>query len=237
MRVLLLDAGRLEAWRAQEVLRQEHIIVDTTDNGEDALILFRTNDYDVIVLDLRLQEADGFEVIRRLREAKSTVPILVCSRIESIADLLRAFRMGADDFLEKPYDSRELVARLRALMRRMMPCHSSVVAAGNLELDVYDRRVKVSEIPLELTRMEFGVLELLMRHRGHTIAQERMLTSLYEDGAGDRAALHVFVCRLRSKLRLAGWNGAIETVQARGYCILNPKSDVAVPLLAEIRAA
>jgi len=221
MRVLLMEADATWVRRIRELLEFESMVVDVTDSGEDGISLCKLYEYDVVVLEVRLLEADGFEVIRRLRDAKQFVPILVCSHVYDMEHLFRAFRLGADDFLDKPFNSRELVARVHALSRRSSWYRSSIIEIENLKIDLHEREAAIDDNTVPLTVSEFALLELLARRRGQIISKERFMQHLYQGGDEevDEKIIDVFICKLRAKLNAMNWTCRILTLWGKGYRI------------------
>ena len=197
---------------------------DTTDMGEDGLEIGKLYDYDIIILDLMLPDMDGYEVLRRLRAARVKTPILILSGLSGLDDKIKGLGVGADDYLTKPFDKRELVARIQAIVRRSKGHSDSVISTGKLTVNLDTRTVEVDSQPLHLTGKEYGILELLSLRKGTTLTKEMFLNHLY--GGMDEPELKiidVFVCKLRKKLATAtGGDNYIETVWGRGYVLRDP---------------
>jgi two-component system cell cycle response regulator CtrA len=221
MRVLLVEDNATTAAIMEKVLREENFIVDTTDLGEDGIEIGKLYDYDIIILDLMLPDIDGYEVLRRLRDARVRTPVLIMSARAELEHKIKGLQIGADDFMVKPYDRHELVARIRAIVRRSGGHPQSAIRIGKLVIDVDGRSVSVDGRPVHLTAKEYGILELLSLRKGTVLTKETFLNHLY--GGGDEPELKiidVFICKLRKKLRDAtGGDHFIETVWGRGYII------------------
>lgn len=224
MRVLLVEDDTSTAQSIQLMLKSEGYVCDTTDMGEDGLEIGKLYDYDIIVLDLMLPDIDGYEVLRRLRAARVRTPILILSGLSGLDDKLKGLGFGADDYLTKPFDKRELIARIQAIVRRSQGHSDSVIRTGKLTVNLDTRTVEVEEQPLHLTGKEYGILELLSLRKGTTLTKEMFLNHLY--GGMDEPELKiidVFVCKLRKKLAAAtGGENYIETVWGRGYVLRDP---------------
>jgi len=225
MRVLLVEDDTATAQSIEAMLKSEGYICDTTDMGEDGLEIGKLYDYDIIILDLMLPDIDGYEVLRRMRAAKIQTPILILSGLSGLDDKIKGLGVGADDYLTKPFDKRELVARIQAIVRRSKGHSASVIRTGKLSVNLDARTVEVDGQPLHLTGKEYGILELLSLRKGTTLTKEMFLNHLY--GGMDEPELKiidVFVCKLRKKLANAT-NGAnyIETVWGRGYMLRDPE--------------
>ena len=227
MRVLLVEDDSSVAKSIQLMLQSEGYIVDSTDLGEDGLEIGKLYDYDIILLDLMLPDIDGYEVLRRLRAARVTTPILILSGLTELDHKIKGLGFGADDYLTKPFDKRELVARIQAIVRRSKGHSDSVIRTGRLTVNLDTRMVEIDSHPLHLTGKEYGILELLSLRKGTTLTKEMFLNHLY--GGMDEPELKiidVFVCKLRKKLANAS-NGEnyIETVWGRGYVLRDPQGD------------
>ncbi|ACI99149.1 response regulator transcription factor CtrA [Rhodospirillum centenum] len=233
MRVLLVEDDPSMAKSIELMLNSEGYIVDSTELGEDGLEIGKLYDYDIIILDLMLPDIDGYEVLRRLRSARVTTPILILSGLSELDHKIKGLGVGADDYLTKPFDKRELVARLQAIVRRSKGHSDSIIRTGKLTVNLDARTVEVDGQPLHLTGKEYGILELLSLRKGTTLTKEMFLNHLY--GGMDEPELKiidVFVCKLRKKLTTAtkGEN-YIETVWGRGYVLRDP-TEVQKPQVA-----
>ncbi len=224
MRVLLVEDDTATAQSIEMMLRSESYVCDTTDMGEDGLEIGKLYDYDIIVLDLMLPDIDGYEVLRRLRAARVQTPILILSGLTGLDDKIKGLGVGADDYLTKPFDKRELIARIQAIVRRSKGHPDSIIRTGKLKVNLDARTVEVDDQPLHLTGKEYGILELLSLRKGTTLTKEMFLNHLY--GGMDEPELKiidVFVCKLRTKLSSAtGGSNYIETVWGRGYVLRDP---------------
>src|SRR6204780_2653634 len=161
MRVLLVEDDTSVAKSIELMLQAEGFIVDTTDLGEDGVEIGKIYDYDIIILDLMLPDIDGYEVLRRLRAARVFTPILILSGLSELDNKIKGLGFGADDYLTKPFDRRELVARIHAIIRRSKGHSDSVIRTGKLIVNLDTRTVEVDSRPLHLTGKEYGILELL----------------------------------------------------------------------------
>jgi len=224
MRVLLVEDDAATAESIELMLKRENFICDKTDLGEDGLEIGKLYDYDIIILDLMLPDIDGYEVLRRLRAARVRTPILILSGLGELDHKIKGLGFGADDFLTKPFDRRELIARVQAIIRRSKGHSESTIRTGKLVVNIDSRLVTVDDQPLHLTAKEYGILELLSLRKGTTLTKEMFLNHLY--GGMDEPELKiidVFVCKLRKKLATAtGGEHYIETVWGRGYVLRDP---------------
>ena len=231
MRVLLVEDDSAMAQSIEMMLRSEDYVCDTTDMGEDGLEIGKLYDYDIIILDLVLPDIDGYELLRRLRAAKVQTPILILSGLTGLDDKIKGLGVGADDYLTKPFDKRELVARVQAIVRRSKGHADSIIQTGKLKVNLDARTVEVNNQPLHLTGKEYGILDLLSLRKGATLTKEMFLNHLY--GGRDEPQfkiIDVFVCKLRKKLSAAtGGDNYIETVWGRGYLLRDPVKDFDEP--------
>jgi len=229
MRVLLVEDDSNTAQALELMLKSENFIVDSTDLGEDGLEIGKLYDYDIILLDLMLPDIDGYEVLRRLRSARVNTPILILSGLSELDNKIKGLGFGADDYLTKPFDKRELIARIQAIVRRSKGHSDSVIKTGKLSVNLDTRVVEVEGQPLHLTGKEYGILELLSLRKGTTLTKEMFLNHLY--GGIDEPELKiidVFICKLRKKLAAAtNGDNYIETVWGRGYVLRDPAAEQA----------
>jgi two-component system cell cycle response regulator CtrA len=225
MRVLLVEDDSSTARSIELMLKTEGFVVDVTDLGEDGLEIGKLYDYDIIVLDLMLPDIDGYEVLRRFRAGRIDTPILILSGLTELDNKIKGLGFGADDYLTKPFDKRELIARIQAIVRRSKGHAQSVIKTGKLVVNLDSRMVEVEGQPLHLTGKEYGILELLSLRKGTTLTKEMFLNHLY--GGIDEPELKiidVFICKLRKKLSSATQgDNYIETVWGRGYVLRDPQ--------------
>src|ERR687885_60347 len=161
MRVLLIEDDATTAAGMALTLKQAGFVCDTTDLGEDGLEIGKLYDYDIIILDLMLPDIDGYEVLRRLRAARVHTPLLILSGLAELDHKLKGLGFGADDFLTKPFDRRELLARIQAIVRRSKGHAASEIRTGKLSINLDSHTATVDNKPLHLTAKEYGILELL----------------------------------------------------------------------------
>jgi DNA-binding response OmpR family regulator len=220
MRLLIVEDEETLAGYLRRGLEEAAWTPDVTATVEDAWRLLLLNPYDLVVLDLGLPGADGRELLRRLREAGMDTPVLILTARGSVEDRVAGLNAGADDYLSKPFAFSELVARIRALMRRGREPRTSTLRVGDLHLDRLARTARRGAQIIELTAREFAMLEYLMRHAGEVVTR----TMLAEDVWGDHYdslsnLIEVFVNRLRKKLEADGAPRVLHTVRGAGYVI------------------
>ena len=225
MRVLLVEDDSSTAKSIELMLKSEGYVVDSTDLGEDGMEIGKLYDYDIIILDLMLPDMDGYDVLKSLRDGKVDTPILILSGLTEMDNKIKGLGYGADDYLTKPFDKRELVARLQAIVRRSQGHAHSKIVTGKLTVNLDARTVDVDGKPLHLTGKEYGILELLSLRKGTTLTKEMFLNHLY--GGMDEPEvkiIDVFICKLRKKIeQMAGGESYIETVWGRGYVMRDPQ--------------
>ncbi|MEQ8813718.1 MAG: response regulator transcription factor [Thalassobaculum sp.] len=229
MRILLVEDDASTARSIELMLKAENWIVDVTDQGEDGLEIGQLYDYDLILLDIMLPDMDGYEVLRRLRQARVRTPILILSGLAELDAKIKGLGFGADDYVTKPFDRRELVARIQAIVRRSKGHSDSVIRTGKLTVNLDTRSVEVEGQPIHLTGKEYGILELLSLRKGTTLTKEMFLNHLYNGmDEPELKIIDVFICKLRKKLSSATQgDNYIETVWGRGYVLRDP-SEAAV---------
>jgi two-component system cell cycle response regulator CtrA len=224
MRVLLVEDDPTTAQSIELMLKSAGMVVDATTLGEDGLEISRLYDYDIIVLDIMLPDIDGYEFLRRLRAGRVETPVLILSGLSESDNKVKGLGVGADDYLTKPFDKEELIARIQAIVRRSKGHAQSIIKTGKLSINLDTQTVEVRGKPLHLTSKEYGILELLSLRKGNTLTKEVFLNHLY--GGMDEPELKiidVFVCKLRKKLAAAtGGENYIETVWGRGYVLREP---------------
>lgn len=229
MRILLIEDDATVAKSIRLMLSSEKYVVDMAHFGEEGLDIARAGiyDYDIIILDLILPDMSGHDIIRALREANIATPILILSGLGGANEKIRGLGFGADDYLTKPFDKRELVARLQAIVRRSQGHAQNVITIGGLRVDLKAKLADIDGVSLPLTGKEYAVLELLALRRGITLTKENFLNHLYGGmDEPDVKIVDVFVCKLRRKLAAAsGGHNYIETVWGQGYVLRNPLAD------------
>jgi two-component system, cell cycle response regulator CtrA len=224
MRALIAAGDVFAAASIKATFEKESLIYDTTDLGEDGLQIARLYDYDIILLDLLRPDVEAYNMLQRLRAARVRTPILILSSRDEVDQKVKFLRAGADDFLTKPVDGRELIARIEAIVRRSKGHSESTIRTGKLTVNLDSRVVLVDGQPVHLTGKEYGILKLLSLRKGTTVTKEMFLNHLY--GGMDEPApkiIDVLVCKLRKKLTQAtGGNHYVQTVWGEGYALRDP---------------
>jgi len=223
MRVLLVEDDLTAARGVALMLKSGGAVVDQVDTGEEAMELVRHYDYDIVVLDLILPDMEGYEVVRRMRAARIETPVLILSGLSRPQAKVKGLGLGADDFITKPFDKDELVARMQAVVRRSKGFSQPTLRVGPLTLNLDSREVVVEGRLVHLTGKEYAILELLVLRKGMVLTKEAFLNHLY--GGMDEPEMKiidVFICKLRKKLAQAGADNLIGTVWGRGYMMREP---------------
>jgi len=217
MRILVVDDDPEIVSFIKRGLIYEGYSVDTAVDGTEALTKARDKEPDLVILDIMMPGIDGVEVSKRLRQA-SDVPILMLTAKGTVADRVEGLDSGADDYLVKPFAFDELLARVRALLRRRQPREGEVLRFSDLSLDTATREVRRGNEIIELTAQEFDLLELLMRHPRQVLIRDRIYERVWGyDFGGESNVIEVYVSYLRSKLEASGRPRLIHTVRGVGY--------------------
>ena len=224
MRVLLVEDQPRAAQMLAKGLREQAYAVDVARDGEDALYQAAITDYDAVVLDVMLPGIDGFEVCRRLRQAGSHVPVLMLTARDAVESRISGLDCGADDYLIKPFDLGELLARLRAVIRRgRLPLQPAEVTTGGLRLDLRARHAYREDRLIALTSREFALLEFLVLHAGAVVGRGAIAEHVWDAPFESMSnVIDVMVQRLRRKIDAAGSPSLIVTRRGEGYMFSAP---------------
>ncbi len=215
MRILIIEDDRLLRHTLVETFRDEGFAVDGAEDGEEGIYKLQQGVYDAAVLDVMMPKNDGWDVLKKVRPENYT-PILMLTAKDTVPDRVKGLNLGADDYLAKPYDSDELVARIRALIRRSSGKTQSVYEFKGITLDVSLRKVIKGGKPVSLTASEYNLLEYLAIHQGEVVSRTLLYERLFDDNDDTLSnLLDVFVSRLRKKLG----KEVITTRRGHGYCI------------------
>jgi two-component system cell cycle response regulator CtrA len=221
VRALLIEDDTATSRSIELILNAEGISNYTTDLGEEGLDLGKLYDYDIIILDLNLPDMHGYEVLKKLRLSKVDTPILILSGMVEPNNKVKGLTFGADDYLTKPFNKEELIARIHAIVRRSQGHSESIIRTGSLSVNLDTKTVEMGGKRVHLTGREYSMLELLSLRKGTTLTKEMFLNHLY--GGMDEPEpkiIDVFICKLRKKLAaLNEGNHYIETVWGRGYVL------------------
>jgi two-component system response regulator PhoP len=215
MRILIVEDEPNLLAQLQQRLREAGYVVDTAADGEEGLYFGREYDYDAAIIDLGLPKLDGMDLIGELRKLNRDFPVLVLTARSHWQDKVEGLEAGADDYLTKPFQTEELLARLNALLRRAAGYASPVIEEGGLKLDTAKKEVRLNDNLIELTAYEYKVLEYLMLNPSRVVSKTELTDHLYEqDFDRDSNVIEVFVGRLRKKLDPVN---PIRTIRGQGY--------------------
>ena len=216
MRVLVVEDEPNLLRQLKSALEGAGYAVDTAADGEDGHYLGSTENYDAVVLDLGLPEVDGLTVLDRWRKGGKVMPVLVLTARDSWSDKVAGLDAGADDYLAKPFQTEDLIARLRALIRRAAGQATSELIAGGVRLDARSGRVTLEGEPVKLTAQEFKLLSYLMHHKGKVVSRTELIEHIYDqDFDRDSNTIEVFITRIRKKLG----PDLISTTRGLGYSL------------------
>ena len=220
MRVLLIEDDISVTQSIELMLQRLNVQISVADMGEHGIDLGRLPDYDIILLDLNLPDMSGYDVLRQLRLAKVSTPVLILSGLDGIQNKVRGLGYGADDYLTKPFHKDELIARIQAIIRRSSDQTEAVLQCGDLTVKPQAQQAEVGGRPVNLTGTEYKILAFLAQRQGSTLTKEMLLNHLYSGmDEPEIKIIDVFICKLRKKLAEAsGGRNYIETVWGRGYC-------------------
>src|SRR3978361_6881 len=205
VRLLLVEDDVAAAQGITLMMKSAGVTVDHTDMGREALEMVRRYDYDLILLDLMLPDIEGYEVVRRMRAARVSTPVIVLSELSRPQAKVKAFAVGADDFVTKPFDQAELIARMQAILRRSKGDSEPTLRVGPLQLNLDSREVAVDGRPVHLTGKEYAILELLVLRKGTVLTKDAFLNHLY--GGMDEPEMKiidVFICKLPKQQQVRG---------------------------------
>src|ERR1044071_1224456 len=222
MRILVVEDDKDLARQLKNALTGAGYAVDVAHDGEEGHFLGDTEPYDVVILDLGLPVLDGVSVLKQWRRAGRKMPVLILTARDRWSEKVAGFDAGADDYLTKPFVTEELLARLRALMRRAAGHASAALECGDLRVDTRAARASVNGEPIKLTAHEYRVLSYLMHHQGRVVPRTELVEHIYDqDFDRDSNTIEVFVGRLRRKIG----SNRILTERGLGYRLIDPKAE------------
>ncbi len=226
MRILIAEDDRSVAGFLKKGLNEEQYAVDVCYNGEEALFQAQVNEYDLIILDVMLPKMNGFAVCREIRKEGTLTPILMLTVRDQLEDKVKGLQEGADDYLTKPFAFEELLARIKALLRRTQDYKTKNLEVGQLELDPVARKVTRNGKTITLTGKEYALLEYLMRNKGRIITQSMIIDHVWDmnyDGLSN--VVNVYINHLREKIDKGFEQKYIHTIRGVGYKI-DEKADI-----------
>ncbi|MFH1868934.1 MAG: response regulator transcription factor [Candidatus Omnitrophota bacterium] len=220
MRILLVEDEKKIASFIERGLKEEHYAIDIAFDGEKALYLADINQYDLIILDIMLPQRDGISVCREIRLKKTDTPILILTARDSINDRVKGLDSGADDYLTKPFAFEELLARIRALLRREKKGKSTLIKVADLELDQITHKVKRSGKEIAMTSKEYALLEYLMLHAGEVITRTMISEHVWDESFDSFTnVIDVYINYLRNKIDKGFKTALLHTIRGAGYVL------------------
>ena len=220
MKILIVEDEKKVASFLKKGLEQEYYTVDVTHDGKAGLDLSLTEDYDLIILDIMLPLLDGITLLREIRNAKIDVPVLMLTAKDSTEDKVEGLDSGADDYLAKPFALEELLARVRALVRRKEKVKNLLLLANDLSLDTQTHKVKRGDKEIILTPKEYSILEYLLRNKNHVVSRMKLTEHVYEyQFDPDTNVIDVYINKLRNKIDKDSDQPILHTIRGIGYMI------------------
>ena len=218
--ILIVEDDPVIGKAVQKGLNEAGLDCTWVKDGKEGLEHGMSQKFDVVVLDLLLPGESGMNILQKMRDAGIQTPVVVLTALGSLDDRVAGLKRGADDYLVKPFEMPELLARIEAVCRRASTKPSAVIEAGDLVLDLPTRRVTSGGVEIELTPTEFSILEMLMRHAGQVVTRKMLCEQLWEsDWEGTTNVIEVHINRLRTKLQRGTKEPLIHTVRGRGYAL------------------
>ncbi len=223
MKILVIEDDRKISGFIKKGLKEQGFVVDVCENGDEGFELASEQAYDVLVLDIMLPGRDGLSILRGLREAKITVPVILLTARSALQERIEGLNLGADDYISKPFYLEELLARIHAVARRARGDQLSLMQAGGMTVNLLTREVKIANAPVDLTAREFSLMELLLRTPGRVFTRTQILEHVWGyDFDPETNVVDVYIRRLRSKLETHPEAPRIETVRGVGYRLIKP---------------
>jgi DNA-binding response OmpR family regulator len=220
MKILVVEDEKKVASFLKKGLEQEYYTVDVAHDGRAGLDLSLTEEYDLIILDIMLPLLDGITLLREIRNAKLIVPVLMLTAKDSTEDKVDGLDSGADDYLAKPFALEELLARVRALLRRKEKVKNLILSTEDLTLDTQTHKVKRSDVEIDLTPKEYSILEYLMRNKNHVVSRMKLTEHVYEyQFDPDTNVIDVYINKLRNKIDKGSNQRILHTIRGIGYMI------------------
>ncbi|MBX2847628.1 MAG: response regulator transcription factor [Acidiferrobacterales bacterium] len=224
MRLLIVEDELTLQQQLADTLREQDYVVDVAGDGEEGLYYGQEYPIDLAIIDLGLPKVDGVDVIKRLREVGFNYPILVLTARNRWQEKVEGLEAGADDYLTKPFQPEELLARIKVLLRRSVGLADNSLVCGPIKIDTSSKQVFLSDQPLTITAYEYRLLSYLMMHTGKVLSKRELVDHIYEeDDERDSNTIEVFIRRLRKKLDAEGELNPIETQRGRGYRFRIPR--------------
>lgn len=228
MRILVIEDEKKVANFIKQGLEEERYIVDVAYDGEEGMELAFSNNFDCIVLDVLMPGKDGFEILKEMRYSNLSTPVLLLTALGTVEDRVHGLDLGADDYLPKPFSFEELVARVRAIMRRSSNDKSTKLKAGELLLDTVTHVAYKDGKEIELTTKEYGLLEILMRNKNRILSRANITQHVWKNTyKSDSNIIDVYIKRIRMKIEEEGSQPTIQAVRGVGYRLRDTTSEPA----------
>ena len=225
MRVLIIEDDPGVAGFLKKGMQEASYVVDWRTNGAEALRIASSNGYDIIVLDLMLPGQDGFAVLRQLRDREVRTPVIILTARDAVEDRVKGLDLGADDFVLKPFSFAELMARIRALLRRGQDLNTNPITVADLQVDLVARTVRRADRRIDLSPTEYALLEYLIRHAGHVLSRTMILEHVWDMNQDPMTnVIDVHINRLRKKVDLGFELPLIHTIRGVGYVLRREES-------------
>lgn len=220
MKILIIEDEKPLAFALNEILTKNHYLADCVYDGEDGLEHALSGIYDVILLDIMLPKMNGFQVLSQLREEKVSTPVIMLTAKAEVDDKVKGLDDGADDYLTKPFETQELLARIRAVTRRKEPFVSEELTFGNLTLDKTNLKITSDLKEIKVSLKEYLILELLIKNAGHVISKEQFIERIWGfDFDGEYNIVEVYISFVRKKLRSIRSTVKIAVIRGLGYTL------------------
>lgn len=220
MKILIVEDDQTLAKNLKQVLMKDGFAVDTAYSKEDGLVEIEVNDYDCIVLDINLPDGSGFDLLSELRQRENQTPIIIVTARGDVEDKIKGLNLGADDYVPKPIDSYELIARIRAVIRRNSQNSLPVITIGDLVVKPAEHTATVNNQLLDLTAKEFAVLEYLAQHSGQAVTRTMLMEHIWgSDFDTFSNVIDVYIRNLRRKVEKHSKNNLIKTIRGKGYVL------------------
>jgi DNA-binding response OmpR family regulator len=220
MKILIIEDDQVLAKNLKQVLIKDGFAVDTSSTREDGLAQTEINEYDCVVLDINLPDGSGFELLKELRQNENQTPVIIVTARGEIEDRIKGLNLGADDYLPKPIDSNELIARIRATIRRNTQKALPVITIGELVVKPVEHMATINNHVLDLTAKEFAVLEYLAQHSGQVITRTMLMEHIWgSDFETFSNVVDVYIRNLRRKLEKYSKANLIKTIRGKGYIL------------------
>jgi len=220
MKILIIEDDQTLAKNLKEVLVKDGFAVDVAYSREIGLVEIEVNEYDCVVLDINLPDGNGFDLLRQLRQSENQIPVIIVTARGEVEDRIKGLNLGADDYVPKPIDSNELIARIRAVIRRNSQSALPVITIGDLMVKPVEHLVKVGNNTLDLTAKEFAVLEYLAQHSGQAVTRTMLMEHIWgSDFDTFSNVIDVYIRNLRRKLEKHSKNQLIKTIRGKGYIL------------------